>query len=381
MWAQCADFDPKEDPDNLDQGESDTASGMVDGRDYKAMGRIKHECVEAFVKRDFDKVEKIRGRVTERDMDDCEWVADRMREDLAEHDLVPEEAETEKRVALVGDDFEEVYFGTPDLYHTGVLMDSKFGLSRNYFPQLVAYALPKMIKEGRSSIVAYVYYGWLRRRPHPYTITREVAQTVADGILAKRRSKKRFPQPCEYCHWCAKAAGCSALNAVAVQTAEGRPDWPIPLKNYHPSKISDPVQMGLARLIWSYLKKWGEAVEYHSKLMADTKGIVPTGFSYLPAKPRKDLNKDGISGLEVIADRLTMDPKATVQALEVSSKKLVEIIMTQKGISEKKAREALAEILEADDEGVFSKPNPGASQLRKKKDADAVIAAALEGTL
>lgn len=329
MWAECIDYEPPaEDPEDLDAaGEEDTDMSA------KARGTAKHHSLAMVLSGDSETKQRAFEGLTDREREEVQFVAGRWLDVVQEHGYSPEDVRVEQRVTLVGSNFEVIYFGTCDGEAGPLDLEAKFGEVRNYFPQLAGYALPKMEGRGESKRIAYVIYGRARRHER-HVITKETAQTVVYGLLARRASTHRKATPCQYCGWCAKSATCSAFVSEPVGLVARREDWSLKLPTPHPSQLNDPAWIGAARYVWKrFLEPWGAAVEFQSSMMA-AGGLNVLGFRRQPWPGGKTIS-NARKAFEVF--KADIGEEAAWEALG-SFGGAVKVYQAELGISEAKAK-------------------------------------------
>jgi len=167
--------------------------------------------------------------------------------------------EIETRVSVIGENFEEITFGSADIICGGLLIDLKTGEERDYRPQMEAYALGIMQKTGLGQVCVVLIYSKSRKSVQ-FLITKAEAEAIVSQVAQAVADPNKKPSPCDYCGWCASVAECPALTERAQAVAKGREDWA--LVQYHSSKIAEPAEMSKALELAKLLSKWCEAVEH-----------------------------------------------------------------------------------------------------------------------
>ena len=191
----------------------------------------------------------------------------------------------EQRVALLDENFEEITFGTADVWAAPDLFDYKSGEIRNYTEQVAAYALMLMERDGLDHVNVHLLYGKYKKAVVT-SMDRDTARGIIKGIIDRARDPERKPEPCDYCGWCSKAATCPALQERVGAVAAGRDDWA--LEQYHSSEITSPEEMGKALTLARQMKAWCESVEFHAKEMAIKQGIKIPGYKVAERAGRRE---------------------------------------------------------------------------------------------
>lgn len=365
MRAECIDFEaPPIDLEDIDGEEEDMSA--------KGRGTVKHHAVAMLLGGDLAERQKALAELSDREREEVQFVVQRVTEIIEGHGYSVADIRVEQRVTLVDGNFAVLYFGTCDGEVGPLDFDWKFGEMRNYFAQLAGYALPKMEARGEARRYGYIIYGRQGLRRHErYVITRETAQTVVYGLLARRADPNRKPTPCQYCGWCAKAATCPAVVATPVALVERREDWAMKLPSPHVSQLSDPVWLGAARYVWKrYLEPWGNAVEFASGALA-AQGVTPLGFRSA-AWPGRTTVTDRAKALDLLQPIVGAD--LVWDAMDITLGGLHKAYAKKEGISEDKAKALInGKLREA---GLLSVGDPS-KRLLAEKDAEATIRAAI----
>jgi CRISPR/Cas system-associated exonuclease Cas4 (RecB family) len=116
-------------------------------------------------------------------------------------------------------DFEPVTFGTADFAGLDKLgrltvIDYKSGQQRDYYYQLVTYALAAMQKYGEDECRVVALYG-KTETVHEFSIIREDAEAAVFGLI-DRLAKGGEPRLCDYCGWCEHNGTCDATAPAIV---------------------------------------------------------------------------------------------------------------------------------------------------------------------
>jgi hypothetical protein len=186
--------------------------------------------------------------------------------------ILPEWVEYETPLILLDDNFNEITFGTADVFAPGVLIDYKTGEKHDYHAQMAVYALAAMRSTMRDSCRVYLVYTRLQEIDS-FSFTREEAESIVNPIVAAVNNPAKIPVPCSYCKWCADRLECPAINKRAVAVAMGREDWE--LKNYHSSQILNPCEMSKALDLARLLETWCKSVKAKATEMVLSGSDIP----------------------------------------------------------------------------------------------------------
>lgn len=328
-FFECADFESEPDVD-LEDVDEEAEDNSARGR-----GRAKHLAVAHLLAGDLTQRQRALNGLSDREADEVRWVVEKAIQIIESNGYSAADLKVEQRVTYMKpESFDPLYFGTGDGECGPLDFDWKFGFERNYFPQLVGCALPKMEQWGEQRRFGYIVYGRLRRVER-YVLDRRTVETVAFGLLARRNSAHRKPTPCSYCGMCAKKLTCPAFVATPAALVERREDWALKLPTPHVSQLHDPAWLGAARYIWKrYLEPWGKAVEFGSSGLAHN-GITPVGFNKRPEKGRVSIS-DARRAFQALEELLGAD--ALWGAMSTTMTALVEAYQATAGVSEAKAR-------------------------------------------
>jgi hypothetical protein len=366
--SECAAFTPKPDVDIED----------VDGppeEDTTARGRgvVMHKAVAMLLAGDLEQRQRALDGLSDRERDQVQWVASKAIEIVESHGYRSEDIRCEQRVTMLdpsGDSFEPMYFGTGDGECGPIDFDWKFAELRNYFAQLVGYALPKMEARGEKRRYAFILNGRYRRVER-YVLDLATVQSVGYGLLARYANPHKRPTACSYCGFCNNVATCPAITGEPVALVSRRDDWSMKLPTPHASQIHDPAWLGAARFVWKrYLEPWGNAIEFASGNMA-AMGAAPAGFKIQKQKGSavvSDVRKAFCALLETVGDDVLW---ANVK-MPVGS--LAKAHADAAGISEAKAKAQIETALI--DAGALGHTD-GITKLLAEKDAEDRIRAAL----
>lgn len=204
-----------------------------------------------------------------------EWAEDYVRRFIGESRCV------EERLTLLGDDFEEITFGTLDVVGLAdraqgerlVVMDYKSGEDHGYVPQMAVYARMAMIRYAKTTCEVHEVYGRYGRASK-YDLTLSDTDFILDIIDSVNNPDKQ-PRLNEFCKWCVKQGECHETTDAIVRVAtEYEPDGAVarlPLDDvatWHASQITDPRQMSIVLEVATCLGDWAKSVKEHAKRAA-----------------------------------------------------------------------------------------------------------------
>lgn len=199
--------------------------------------------------------------------------------------------QVEKRLALIGDDFVEITFGTLDVFDVVgradgdnlVVMDYKSGEEHHYLPQMAVYARMAMAAYDKRTCEVHEIYG-RKRFASVYRLNFQDTDFIVN-IINRVQAKTRQPIMNEFCVWCARHGVCRAATGPIVQVAtEYEPEHPaaaLPMREvvtWHASQITDPEQMSIVLQIADHIGKWADAVKAHARKAALTGMAIPGYF-------------------------------------------------------------------------------------------------------
>jgi len=188
----------------------------------------------------------------------------------------------EVRLTLMRD-FKEVTFGTADFIGYDLMgyltvIDYKSGQQRDYYYQLVTYALMAMQRYGESECRVVVLYG-RDEYVSEFVILREDAETAVFGLFDRLEAGGPACL-CDYCGWCENNGTCEATAPAITAVATQYPVEPLQINDietFHASAITDPNQMAKVYEVACVLEKWAESVKHHAK-QAVIDGMEIPGF-------------------------------------------------------------------------------------------------------
>lgn len=365
--SECARFTPKPDVDLEDVDGDDEEPDMS----ARGRGQVMHKAVAMLLTGDLPTRQRALDGLSDRERDQVQWVVSKAYEITESHGYSMSEARVEQRVTMLKPDgsFEPLYFGTGDFEVGPIDADWKFAQPRNYFMQLVGYALAKMEARGEKRRYAYVVNGRLRK-VDKYVLDIETVRTVGYGFLSRVSSPHTRPTACSYCGFCANAAACPALGSESVALVERREDWSLKLPSPHVSQLRDPVWLGAARYVArTYLEPWISAVDFACQALPN--GVTPTGYFRRGEKGRTNIvdTKKAFAALEELVGEDVL-----WEQLGFSITALAKALHEKNGISEEKARALIEKRLA--EAGCLEFGEPG-SKLIKERGAEDTIRAAL----
>ena len=213
-----------------------------------AKGTVQHEWLE-----DTLRGVKPRKEVPKDELANVNWAYDYVQETF---DLFKLKLET--KVTILDDDFNEISFGTRDLWDGKNLGDFKSGEQHNYKPQMAYYVLGTCQQEGLDSVMVheiYTKYFWVKS----YEMTRREAQAIVDEITDNINKRKLHQS--EYCAWCKKRVTCPVfISAVEKVSAEIMPSSTLALEN-----LTTPDALNKAMVFAKRVRRWCDAVEAMTK--------------------------------------------------------------------------------------------------------------------
>lgn len=93
--------------------------------------------------------------------------------------------------------------------------DLKSGEIRNYLEQQAAYALGFMEAQFEEEWTVYLLY-CDQREVERLHFTRDEAEKIVRGVVARAKDPQKVPTPCDYCGWCAARFRCQARLEQAM---------------------------------------------------------------------------------------------------------------------------------------------------------------------
>ncbi len=272
-----------------------------------------------------------------------EWAAERVRLQTGGGRMV------EERLSLVGDEFEEITFGTVDVVDVVnrvagdrlALLDYKSGEDHGYLPQMAVYARMAMLRFGKSVCEVHELYG---RRQFDKKYDLSLADTdFVMGIIAAAQGADKQPVLCEFCGWCAEQGTCAAsVDPIVRVAAEYEPEGEVahlPLATvatWHASQITDPVQMAVVLAVAEHVEKWAKAAKAHARAAAVNGMIIP-GYQL----ESKQGNREFMDILDAYAAS-GLDEKEFISCCSCSVPEMEKTLAKKHGFSSEKTKDAKA---------------------------------------
>jgi len=245
--------------------------------------------------------------------------------------------EFEKRLEMINSEWETEYFTTADLLCRDqfLIVDYKTGQLGNYFAQLCGMALPLFDEWKTELINAEIWYSRLQYKAK-YKITKSIALKVFEQVKSNYETKT--PRLCDSCEKCHFLTTCDAVNGLVNNIVNGREDWN--LKEYHASRILEPVEMSKALDIAFLMNKWVDGVKYHaSKLIGQ--GVEIPNYKLKARAGRKSI----IDGADV-KGLLDLTEEEMKPAYNIGLTKLYEVFAKSKDLKPATAQRQVKKILE-----------------------------------
>lgn len=180
-------------------------------------------------------------------------------------------------------DFEEITYGTADFLGYDVMgyltvIDYKSGQRRDYYYQLITYALGAMQKYGERECRVVILYG-RDEAINEFVIVLEDAEEAVYALF-DRLEKGGEPRLCEYCGWCALNGQCAATTKAIAEVAGRYEPEQFDLgsiETWHASELTDPEQMSKVYEVACFLEKWATGAKHHIKQKA-IEGVEIPGY-------------------------------------------------------------------------------------------------------
>lgn len=292
-----------------------------DGRGSAATekGNIQHEWLE-------DKLNRAdpRHEIPQDQLANVNWAYEYVQDNF---DLV--KLKTESKVSIMDHNYNEVSFGTRDLWDGKNLGDFKSGQQHDYKAQMAYYVLGTCQQEGTDSVVVheiYTKYFWTK----VYEMTKNEAQAIVDDITENIEKKKL--QQSDYCGWCIKRLTCPVFTtAVEAVSTEVTPHSSLALEN-----LTTPDSINKAMVFAKRIKKWGEAVE------AITRDFLEEGGELDNFKYHSRRGNTYIDDLEKAVELSGLTYSEFLRACSVSNTALVSIYAEKKNLKPADAKRELA---------------------------------------
>ena len=253
----------------------------------------------------------------------------------------------------------ESIFGTSDLTcikgdHMDVL-DWKFG--RNAVDdaenniQGLAYALGAMDKYPQCKTVTIHFVLPRRGETHQHTFTREELEEARFRIrLIIERATQ--PEPnlnpnTDSCRYCGRRVDCPALAnkmlPLAKKAESSVEDFEIAMwESANPALVTDPDTIGKMKRVGNVIDNWKKAVDKRALELAHEEGLDIPGYSVYFRAPSIKLDS-AVKAFEAVKDSVT--PEKFQEACSVSLPILAKIYAESRGVTQKKARSELENLL------------------------------------
>ena len=295
-------------------------------------GTIQHALLAAILT---NSPQDMRPELTEDEREGVEWAAAYVQAHVSSGTAL----NIEERVVILDETtFEEISYGTLDVWANPELMDYKSGEEHEYAGQMAFYGLGMMQRTGLERIHVSILYG-KTKRVQDYWLTKAAAEKIVHEVLA-RRAKGGEPTPCDYCGWCADCASCAAHNATALAVVRGY-ETPT-FEQWHPSEITDPGTLSKMLTVAKLVSKWCESVEHHAKEMVIKKGIPLPGW-----RVQERSGARIITDLTKAYNALALDPMVFLGCCTGKITNLEEAYAAAHKLKASEAKKKVAALLEA----------------------------------
>ena len=197
----------------------------------------------------------VRKPVPDDELAGVNWAYQYVLENFDVHKL-----KVESKVNILDNEYNELSFGTRDLWDGRNLGDFKSGQQHDYKAQMAYYVLGTCQKEGIPSVRVheiYTKFFWAK----VYDMTKEEAQEIVDAITVNIENKVLNPN--DYCAWCKQRTKCEAFTtAVATVAKDVEPSSSFAIEN-----LVTPDAVNRAMVFAKRIKKWCDDVEGKAKDM------------------------------------------------------------------------------------------------------------------
>tara|TARA_R100000808_G_scaffold5748_1_gene17323 strand:- start:3510 stop:4520 length:1011 start_codon:yes stop_codon:yes gene_type:complete len=250
--------------------------------------------------------------------------------------------QVESKVTILDDEYNELSFGTRDLWDGRNLGDFKSGQQHDYRAQMAYYVLGTCQREGVTSVKVheiYTKFFWAK----VYEMTKEEAQQVVDAIT--ENIEKDVPKPNEYCSWCVKRIECPAFTTALVEVANDiEPSSGFALEN-----LDTPESVNRAMVFAKRIRKWCDGVEgiakdmlkdgeklnnfeYKSRKGANYIADIPKAFEILGLTQDEFLKACNVSNTSLVALYAKKNDMKPADAKRELARKLLEVTKTKPDI-------------------------------------------------
>lgn len=266
----------------------------------------------------------------------------------------------EERVSVIDDNFEEVNFGTLDLWFSvpgvAILWDLKTGRRRNYREQMANYCLAKFQEDPTISRIRSILLFSAERKSDEDEFDLASAESVFWAAINGATDENRKANPCDYCSWCLSRPTCPALLSGVDLVRMDRPDL---FPEGEAFRSSETLKKAIAALEWfkdaaagpsseeelenatKNLSQYSEALAYlftTAKVAAkylegvenSVKEAIRLGIPVPGYKLQKKSGAVEVSDIQGLYNLLKISPDLFLSACKVSTEKLVEAVPAEK---------------------------------------------------
>jgi hypothetical protein len=250
-------------------------------------------------------------------------------------------------------------FGTSDLTcikgdHMDVL-DWKFGRNAVDPPDVniqgLAYALGAMDKYPQCKTVTVHFVLPRRGETFSHTFTRDELEEARFRIrlIIERatQSEPKLNPNTDSCRYCGRRVDCPALAdrmlPLAKKAQSSVEDFEIAMwESANPALVTDADTIGKMKRVGNVIENWKKAVDKRALELAHEEGLEIPGFSIYFRSPSIKLDS-AVETFEALKDSLT--PEKFQEACSVSLPLLAKIYADSRGVTQKKARSELENLL------------------------------------
>lgn len=137
------------------------------------------------------------------------------------------DAFAERKLPILGEDFDELTFGTIDVSAFHIIADLKTGRVRNYREQMAAYALAVFQDNPNFEEVVVVELYSRERKFFHYSFTLEEAEKIVYSISDRIDNKENEPRvQNDYCKWCKNRRNCPQIVGKVAEIQKNRAEFP-----------------------------------------------------------------------------------------------------------------------------------------------------------
>ena len=306
------------------------------------------------------------------DLAGIQWATESVRETIAialgvptsEVDLAALVADgslrVEERVSVIDENFEEVNFGTLDLWFSvpgvAILWDLKTGRRRNYREQMANYALAKFQEIPELVRIRSILLFSAERKIDEDEFDLATAESVFWSAIKGATDPLRKPSPCDYCSWCLSKSSCPSLLSGVDLVRKDRPDLFPEGEAFRSSETlkkaiealddfrdaaSQPITEGTLEKATKNLAQYSEALAYllkTAKVAAtylegvenSVKEAIRAGVPVPGFKLQKRAGSADVTNIQGLYNLLQISPDLFLSACKVSTEKLVEAVPAEK---------------------------------------------------